>query len=58
MLGLGGGVGNFVKHVSGICASLPLPHVVEYTNALLILVIVFDNPPPPPNPLPPHFASM
>ena len=36
-------MGNFVKHVAGIGASLPLPYVVEYTNALLILVIVFDK---------------
>ena len=35
-------MGNFVKHVAGICASLPLPYVVEYENALLI---VFDNHP-------------
>ena len=35
---------NFVKYVAGICASsLPLPCVVEYKNALLI--ILFDKSP-------------
>ena len=40
-------MGKFVKYVAGICASsLPLPYVVEYKNALLILVIIlFDKSP-------------
>ena len=37
-------MGSFVKYVAGICASsLPLPYVVEYKNALLI--ILFDKSP-------------
>ena len=37
-------MGNFVKYVAGICASsLPLPYVVEYKNALLM--ILFDKSP-------------
>ena len=37
-------MGSFVKYVAGICASsLPLPYLVEYKNALLI--ILFDKSP-------------